>query len=336
MINFVSIIGSVYKAKWISRNQQVACKVFDVLLNPDLIESFVKELSAYNELSGAFILKLYGYVHHIPNHSNDGVQCMLIMEYMSKGSLTSVIHKEKLSYITKLSMALNIASGMRKLHGRKMIHRDIRPDNILVNDSYLAKIGDLGIAYRIQNKAQEMVTNTGCISYMPPEFWHHKCDQSLDVYTFGLTLYFIFTESSHEYENRGNTISLPKKSIVFQEIIERCVHHDPQQRPQAAELEAMFALYKRTFEKHAAANDFIYKNQPVNQQNGFFLDFYKSFHKRDKSAVETQFVRSRADSYDFTASDALKSTLFALVMKNALEKEVEEQLTDSIRSGDDD
>jgi serine/threonine-protein kinase len=43
-------------------------------------------------------------------------------------------------------MAWHIASGMKKLHARHMIHRDIRPDNILVNDFYTAKIGDMGIA----------------------------------------------------------------------------------------------------------------------------------------------------------------------------------------------
>ncbi|CAF3376096.1 unnamed protein product [Rotaria socialis] len=316
-------IGSVYKAKWISRNQQVACKVFDVLLNPQLIKSFVEELSAYNELSGAYILKLYGYVHHTLPDSNGGVQCMLIMENMNKGSLTSVIQKEKVSIITKLNMALNIASGMRKIHGRKMIHRDIRPDNILVNDEYIAKIGDLGIAYRIQTTAQQMATNTGCISYMPPEFYKHKCDQSLDVFTFGLTLYFIFTETFHAYEEEGNIIKLTKNSPVFEEIIERCAHHDSKQRPLAVELESIFALYKRIFEKYAAENNFDYKSQPLNQQNRFFLEFYRSFHKRDKASMETQFSRARADSYDFTASDAIKSTLFAIVMKNALEKEIE-------------
>ncbi|CAF1602295.1 unnamed protein product [Rotaria sp. Silwood1] len=258
--------GSVYQAKWISRNQQVACKVFDVLLNPLLIESFVKELSAYNELSGAYILKLYGFVHHTPTNSNGGVQCMLIMEYMT----------------------LNIASGMLKLHGH-----------------YTAKIGDLGIAFRIETKAQQMVTNTGCISYMPPEFYQHKCDQSLDVFTF--------------------------------EIIDRCVHHDPKQRPLATELEAIFALYKRTFEKHAAANSFNYKTQPLTKQNRFFFDFYKSFHTRDKAAIEIQYARARAESYDFTDSDAIKSAVFGMLMKTILEKEVEEQrMTNEESSNKDD
>ncbi|CAF1215046.1 unnamed protein product [Rotaria sp. Silwood1] len=329
--------GSVYQAKWISRNQQVACKVFDVLLNPLLIESFVKELSAYNELSGAYILKLYGFVHHTPTNSNGGVQCMLIMEYMSKGSLTTVIEKEKISYITKLNIALNIASGMRKLHGRKMIHRDIRPDNILVNEDYTAKIGDLGIAFRIETKAQQMVTNTGCISYMPPEFYQHKCDQSLDVFTFGLTLYFMFTETSHVYQNEGHQIILTKRCLIFQEIIDRCVHHDPKQRPLATELEAIFALYKRTFEKHAAANSFNYKTQPLTKQNRFFFDFYKSFHTRDKAAIEIQYARARAKSYDFTDSDAIKSAVFGMLMKTILEKEVEEQrMTNEESSNKDD
>ncbi|CAF4706601.1 unnamed protein product [Rotaria sp. Silwood1] len=328
--------GSVYQAKWISRNQQVACKVFDVLLNPLLIESFVKELSAYNELSGAYILKLYGFVHHTPTNSNGGVQCMLIMEYMSKGSLTTVIEKEKISYITKLNIALNIASGMRKLHGRKMIHRDIRPDNILVNEDYTAKIGDLGIAFRIETKAQQMVTNTGCISYMPPEFYQHKCDQSLDVFTFDSdaiksAVFGMLMKTILEKEVEEQRMTNEEK------IIDRCVHHDPKQRPLATELEAIFALYKRTFEKHAAANSFNYKTQPLTKQNRFFFDFYKSFHTRDKAAIEIQYARARAKSYDFTDSDAIKSAVFGMLMKTILEKEVEEQrMTNEESSNKDD
>ncbi|CAF3366378.1 unnamed protein product [Rotaria sp. Silwood2] len=222
-------------------------------------------------------------------------------------------------------MALNIAGRMRKLHGRKMIHRDIRPDNILVDEDHTAKMGDLGIAYRIETRAQQMVTNTGCISYMPLEFYQHKCDQSLDVFTFGLTLYFMFTEASHAYQDEEHQIILTKRSLIFQEIIERCVHHDPKQGPLATELEAIFTLYKRTFEKHAAINIFSYKNQPLSKQNGFFFDFYKSFHTRNNAAIEIQFARERAESYDFTDSDAIKTAVFGILTKTILEKELEEK-----------
>ncbi|CAF1496835.1 unnamed protein product [Rotaria sp. Silwood1] len=88
-------------------------------------------------------------------------------------------------------MVMNIASGMRKIHEHRMIHRDIRPDNILVNENYVAEIGDMGIARVIDPLNHH--TQIGCASYMPPEFYHGTYDQKLDIFTFGLTLNELFT-----------------------------------------------------------------------------------------------------------------------------------------------
>ncbi|CAF3991105.1 unnamed protein product, partial [Rotaria sp. Silwood1] len=57
-------------------------------------------------------------------------------------------------------MVMNIASGMRRIHEHRMIHRDIRPDNILVNENYVAKIGDIRIARVIDPLNQQ--TQIGC------------------------------------------------------------------------------------------------------------------------------------------------------------------------------
>jgi len=89
------ILGAVHKAKWISKNRQVACKVLTV--PPDkqhLAKSFLRELTAYNEISGAYILKLYGFA--IQTDATNGIRkYLLIMEFMSRGSLTNLLKQEK-------------------------------------------------------------------------------------------------------------------------------------------------------------------------------------------------------------------------------------------------
>ena len=171
-------LGQVYRANWLSKNRPVACKVIRVTVQRrHLEESFRKELIAYAELSGAYILKTFGYGDRL---LDDGTkECYLITELMHRGSLANVIHGrgEKLSLRRKLSLACQIASGMRKLHAHTMIHRDIRPDNILVSNNYTAKIGDMGIAHIFN--PDERHTLVGCLPFMPPEFhrWvvlHHR------------------------------------------------------------------------------------------------------------------------------------------------------------------
>lgn len=89
---------------------------------------------------------------------------------MHRGSLYDVIHNrnKKISLRRKISMACHIVSGMQKLHAHSMIHRDIRPDNILVSSNFTAKIGDMGIAHVFNPAKKEKLL--GCVSFMPPEF----------------------------------------------------------------------------------------------------------------------------------------------------------------------
>ncbi|CAF5126744.1 unnamed protein product [Rotaria sp. Silwood1] len=94
-------------------------------------------------------------------------------------------------------MVMNIASGMRRIHEHRMIHRDIRPDNILVNENYVAKIGDIRIARVIDPLNQQ--TQIGCAPYMLPEFYRGTYDQKLDIFTFGLTLNELFTSKKNTY-----------------------------------------------------------------------------------------------------------------------------------------
>ncbi|CAF1535276.1 unnamed protein product, partial [Didymodactylos carnosus] len=164
--------GIAYKAYWPSRNRTVACKVITVpvdIFTNDKEKSFFKEISAYSQISGHYILKTYGYSQKILENGNR--EYVLVMEYMDKGSLTSLIHekKEKLTFRKKLLIACNIASGMRKIHDHQMIHRDIRPDNILIKQGYTAKIGDMGIA-RIMSRSKQH-TVIGYEPYMPLEFY---------------------------------------------------------------------------------------------------------------------------------------------------------------------
>jgi serine/threonine protein kinase len=288
-MNLHFILGAVYKAKWISKNRQVACKVLTVPPDKQHLEkSFLRELAAYNEVSGAYILKLYGFA--IQSDKTTGIRkYLLIMEFMSRGSLAHVIKQEqKISLRRKLEMACHIASGMRKLHARHMIHRDIRPDNILVNDQYTAKIGDMGIARVME--ANNQLTVIGCGHFMPPEFITGKYDQSLDIFTFGLTLNHLFTEKPHRsIQFIMIKVKLAEESPILSELIARCIHDEPSQRPSAVEIEATLQAYKRGFDKLVLSEHPRYMRLSTEDKNKVFLKFYEVFHPQVKAALERRF-----------------------------------------------
>jgi serine/threonine protein kinase len=307
---------------------QVACKVITMKMDSaeQLLKSFIKEIEAYNELSGAFILKIYGYTLKEPASNEDDGKCAVIMEFMSRDSLTTVVRqKEKLSLNCKLDMAWNVASGLRKLHGRKMIHRDIRPDNILIIFDYTAKIGDMGIARKFDGVVQNL-TQVGCMRYMPPEFWAQKYDQSLDIFTYGLTIYYLFTETVHLHEPAPvNRAGLPKESPIFNKLIIRCIDNDPSRRPSAVELETTFYTYKRAFDKHVEVHHPAYNKLNTEAKNKIFNDFYESFHPSAMEALEAQFPRSQSQTHISIDADVVRAMLLMALLQHMQDSDQEEE-----------
>ena len=240
--------GTVYKAKIISKNKIVACKILryhpimKLLFNmsaESYVESYTREITAYNELNSNNIVRLIG--HFLVRDQE--LKLHLIMEFMEKGSLMSVIKNEPdLTYRCRLQMASNIATGMRRIHEKQFIHRDIRPDNILVTSDYVAKIGDMGIA-KFFDASQDSHSVMGCRAYMPKEFYEGEYTLKLDIFTYGLTIYHLFLGAPHAFEK--NVIKLDKNSPVFQDLIERCLDDDPTKRPSADELEQILRVHYR-------------------------------------------------------------------------------------------
>ena len=243
--------GTVWKSKLKNLNDKiVACKVITIkkdqilimqLLGMDpmtLYNSYVQELNAYKELKGVNILKMFG---HCTNSIENKLELMIVTEFMSKGSLTCLLEKETdLSFRKRFSIAYDIASGMARIHEHHFIHRDIRPDNILIAKDYTAKIGDMGIAKFVEPNKNTMI---GCKAYMPPEFYTGKYDEKLDVFTFGLTLNILFGGT----HNEQNPIRIEKKSLIFCEFTDRCLDHNPDKRPTSQNILDNFRIIKKVF-----------------------------------------------------------------------------------------
>ncbi|CAF3986723.1 unnamed protein product [Rotaria sordida] len=282
--------GRVYKALWRSKNLPVACKIIETSNKSSesdhLRRSFLQEIAAYRELSGPCILRTFAYaIRDIPAQRNHGqkTQFMILMELMGRGSLQDVLDKEphQLSLRRKLTMSRQIASAMRRIHQHGMIHRDIRPDNILITDNYIAKIGDMGIARVLDPNCQH--TQVGFKKFMPPEFFRDglngfaKFDEKLDIYTYGLTLNQLFTEKLHNFRSCAllpHITIIEKSPILYDEIILRCINEDSKKRPTAIEIERILKFYEAAFSKTMDSN--IYKKMDLKQKNKVFIKFYEN------------------------------------------------------------
>ncbi|CAF1336461.1 unnamed protein product [Rotaria magnacalcarata] len=185
-------------------------------------------------------------------------------------------------------MSINTASGMRKIHEHRMIHRDIRPDNILVNEYYVAKIGDMGIARVIDPLNQN--TQIGCTPYMPPEFYRGSYDQKRDIFTFGLKLCELFTGERHTFQMAPqNKITFHQKSPIFADLIARCTSDDPKQRPTAPEIEKTLDLYITNFNEIVVKENLNYIEQSTTEKNEIFIAFYQKFHLPATECIRKKF-----------------------------------------------
>ena len=226
--------GTVHKARLRDINKIVACKIIDLeekkydsyFDKETLIKSYKQELKSYKELKGVNIIKMFGYCR-------SGLKFILVTEFMEKGSLASLLKNEQdISYRRRLQMMVGVASGMARIHERNFIHRDIRPDNILVSKDYTAKIADFGIAKFFKNSMDNSMI--GPINYMPPEFYTGNYDKKLDVYTFGLTMVEVF---DGEHSKKGlHSVKILREPVVFRKLIYKCLSINPIERPESKKL----------------------------------------------------------------------------------------------------
>jgi len=176
--------GIVYKGLWYQK--VVAIKKLKVA-DADL---FAREISTLNRLRHPNVLELYGY-----SIDSKGYQ-YIITEYMEKESLDSLIYNKKLrNFEEKIRSLLEIAQGMRFLHEKGIMHRDLKPQNVLVNKDNVCKISDFGLAKVVNGSLT--LGMVGTWQYMAPEILNEsgKYDEKCDVYSFGIMMHEIFTLS---------------------------------------------------------------------------------------------------------------------------------------------
>ncbi|KAL3684150.1 hypothetical protein R1sor_002172 [Riccia sorocarpa] len=182
--------GPVYYGK-LPDGTEVAVKVNSETSNQGTTE-FSNEVSTLSRVHHKNLVSLLGYCQ-------ENKQQILIYEFMSKGTLREHLYgrdmKGRIGWKERLDIALNAAKGLEYLHNDcipKIIHRDIKSNNILLNDKLLAKVADFGISKLTPEGDSVSGVSTlvrGTTGYLDPEYYNHnKLTQKSDVYSFGVVL----------------------------------------------------------------------------------------------------------------------------------------------------
>ena len=237
--------GKVYKGKIKTTNQIVAIKILHrrTLSSFDL-EMYRREIFSMSVLRHQNLVKFFGYTTEPPF-------CVLT-EYMEFGSLYDFLleHPNSLTATEKTLIALDIVRGLEFLHGRGVIHRDLKSLNILLDSRKRAKICDFGL---IRMKTKDPMTGlVGTSHWMAPEVLMSSpyYDEKIDIYSFGILMWELLT-GERPYEKDGLdsakiTIMIlekdkrppipPNTPPNLKSLIERCWHVDPKMRPSCHEI----------------------------------------------------------------------------------------------------
>ncbi|XP_059629461.1 G-type lectin S-receptor-like serine/threonine-protein kinase LECRK3 [Cornus florida] len=179
--------GKVYKGALLSGQKMVAVKRLEKVLEEGERE-FRTEMKVIGKTHHRNLVRLLGYCHDGPNR-------LLVYEYMSNGSLADILFapENRPSWDERIRLALDIARGILYLHEEcetQIIHCDIKPQNILMDEHGHAKISDFGLAKLLKPDQTRTFTGIrGTRGYVAPE-WHRKLPVTVkaDVFSFGIVL----------------------------------------------------------------------------------------------------------------------------------------------------
>ncbi|CAH8312508.1 unnamed protein product [Eruca vesicaria subsp. sativa] len=187
--------STVYKCTSSKSSRPIAIKrIYNH--HPHNVREFETELETIGNIRHRNIVSLHGYALSPPLGN------LLFYDYMENGSLWDLLHgpgkKVKLDWETRLKIAVGAAQGLAYLHHDctpRIIHRDIKSSNILLDGNFEARLSDFGIAKSIPaTKTYASTYVLGTIGYIDPEYARtSRLNEKSDVYSFGIVLLELLT-----------------------------------------------------------------------------------------------------------------------------------------------
>ena len=150
-------MGTVYKALDRNLNRMVALKLLRKELSAD--DGYIAKLEDEARITASIN---HPYVVKVFTYGSDHGQYYIAMELVDKGSLDDLMQLQgRVSELQVLNVGLQVASGLQAAHQAGLIHRDVKPGNILFADAHTAKITDFGLALLAEQEAESRAAKSG-------------------------------------------------------------------------------------------------------------------------------------------------------------------------------
>lgn len=243
--------GSVYLARVRRTGEQVVLKQrqwSELGKNKD----FLREYDLLCDLSHPNVIECLGYFWDDPSRS-----LYIVLEYANRGDLHAELSarkadKDPFKDDQCWEIFLQMLAGLKNLHANKIVHRDIKPLNLLLTDRGMVKIGDFGVGRQMSQKTQFLNSFYGTPLYLSPELVEgHPYSYATDIWSLGVVLYEILTLRP---PFDGNSLSQVTQSVLkgrfapiprcrdqdFARAIQWMLQVDAKKRPSAKELYTTF------------------------------------------------------------------------------------------------
>lgn len=212
-------MSTVYRCLDLRLERHVAAKVMDARYIDDPIfrQRFQREARSMAQLSHPCLVGVYDF-------SSDGDQVFLIMELITGGTLRELLaERGPMPPHAAAAVMHSVLTGLSVAHNAGMVHRDIKPDNVLINSDHQVKLADFGLV-RAASASQATSANIiGTVSYLSPEqVSGDDIGPASDVYSAGILLYELLTgttpfsgdtQIAHAYSRLDRTVPAPSDVI---------------------------------------------------------------------------------------------------------------------------
>ena len=235
-------MGSVYRAHDLELDRDVALKLIrsDIVENPAALERFKREIQLSSRVTHRNVLRVYDL------GESDGIR-FLTMQFVEGEDLAAVLQRYgKLPVPRLISVFRQILEGLRAAHEQGVVHRDLKPQNIMVDAADQIYVTDFGLATSLE---QAGLTQTGAVVgtpyYMSPEqVKGSRVDHRSDIYSAGVILYQMATgqlpfTGNTPYEVMSQRVHRPPRPAgelspqlpgYLRKLLERCMAVDPATR----------------------------------------------------------------------------------------------------------
>ena len=238
-------MGEVWEAEQLDLCRRVAVKCIagHLVADPTHVVRFEREAQAIARVNSPHVVS----VHAL--HRDDG-EHLLVMELIPGGCTLRRAIGTPVDWLLATSAIRHLAEGLAAAHGAGVVHRDVKPDNVLLTPNGIAKLADFGLSRLLDgSQLTRSGASLGTPAYMAPEVWDgHVAEAASDLYSLGATWYHLLTGTppipgaslAELAMNRQRHEPLPLPGLVpglpqrIADLVHACLSKRPDQRPPSA------------------------------------------------------------------------------------------------------